>query len=349
MFDISIIIPVYNAEKYIERCLNSITSQTYSEPVECILVDDGSSDNSLSVIHRCIDGYDGQIYFVVISHETNSGQAAARNTGIKASHGKYLLFIDIDDYIAPDCLEVLCSAALNYPEVNVCFANSINAFTGLSEISKAIPQFLDNNDIIMKLYLSKIIPVQPWNKLIKRDFLIQNELYFKEGIFFEDTLWNYHVCKFLSSCIYVPTVTYYYENNANSTMNSLQRKLEKAIRSLIVIVDDILNNMVHGHEVGTCVFVQEILFFANDTIKNEKLLSEGVKNDFSCLKKDFTRYVSRSSLLHLYSLLLYVPPMCNPMKNSFFRKHQYLLLPALRKYAKWKVKGKPEWGKIRSH
>ena len=80
-FDITVIIPVYKVEKFIERCLCSVMKQTYKKAFECILVNDCTPDNSMSIVQRIIDGYQGNISFRVINHEKNRGLSAARNTG----------------------------------------------------------------------------------------------------------------------------------------------------------------------------------------------------------------------------------------------------------------------------
>ena len=87
--NVSIIIPVYNVSLYIERCIKSVMNQTYQD-IECILVNDASPDNSITIAERLIADYDGSIQFRILNHEHNKGQSAARNTGIKAASGDYI-------------------------------------------------------------------------------------------------------------------------------------------------------------------------------------------------------------------------------------------------------------------
>ena len=104
---VSIVIPVYNVEPYIEECLQSVMRQTYLGMMECILVDDCGTDNSMGIAEQLIEAYNGPIDFKVLHHEHNRGVSAARNTGIDAACGEYIFFLDSDDWISDDCIERL--------------------------------------------------------------------------------------------------------------------------------------------------------------------------------------------------------------------------------------------------
>ena len=105
MLNLSIIIPVYNVEAYIEECLASVVAQSDAKAnIECIIVDDCSPDGSMDIVRRFVDNYQGAVQFRTLRHEVNRGISAARNTGIDAATGDYLLFVDSDDYLSADCL-----------------------------------------------------------------------------------------------------------------------------------------------------------------------------------------------------------------------------------------------------
>lgn len=103
--NISVIIPVYNVERYVERCLLSIINQTYTESVECIVVNDCTPDNSMKIVEKLVADYKGSIQFKLLCHKHNRGLAAVRNTGINNAGGKYIVHVDSDDYCEPDMLE----------------------------------------------------------------------------------------------------------------------------------------------------------------------------------------------------------------------------------------------------
>ena len=105
MMNISVIIPVYNVEKFVERCVRSIMNQTYTEGVECIIVNDCTPDDSMKIVEKLVKDYTGTICFKLLNHKQNYGLAAVRNTGMNAATGEYIIHIDSDDYCEPDMLE----------------------------------------------------------------------------------------------------------------------------------------------------------------------------------------------------------------------------------------------------
>lgn len=102
---ISVVVPLYNVGSYVLRCLNSIINQTLVEEVECIIVNDCSTDKSLEIVNLRLSNYVGPISFHILHHEKNRGLAAARNTGLQAATGEYIIFIDSDDYCELTMLE----------------------------------------------------------------------------------------------------------------------------------------------------------------------------------------------------------------------------------------------------
>ena len=104
---ISIIIPVYQVEAFIEECVQSVAQQTYRGSIECIIIDDCGKDKTMDIVNHFLKFYSGPIKFRVIRHERNQGVSAARNTGINAAKGDYLMLIDDDDFITPNCIDTL--------------------------------------------------------------------------------------------------------------------------------------------------------------------------------------------------------------------------------------------------
>ena len=123
-FFCSIIIPVYQVEQYIQKCLLSVVSQSYTKGIECILVNDCTKDESINIAQKLIDEYRGNIKFRIINREENGGLSAARNTGILEAKGDYLYFLDSDDYITPDCIKVLAETAQKFPKAQIVQAGA---------------------------------------------------------------------------------------------------------------------------------------------------------------------------------------------------------------------------------
>ena len=192
---ISIIIPIYNVESYIEDCLKCVASQTcltQGVQVECILVDDCGKDQSIAICEKFIENYKGHLTFKLLHHEHNRGLSAARNTGMEVAQGEYVYFLDSDDKITPDCLEKLYAKALD-TDADVTFG-SYETFGCES-----------------KQYITNDAPyVTAWNKLCKRTFLQNNNIQFIEGLVHEDCPWSFEIeCKG-AKFAHVPDITYLY-------------------------------------------------------------------------------------------------------------------------------------------
>lgn len=238
---VSIIIPVYNVESYIVRCLQSVMAQTYDGPIECLLVDDDSIDNTTEVVERALAGYDGHISFKVLHHEKNRGQSAARNTGTKAAIGDYVYYLDSDDAMTPDCLALMVKEVEKHSGVEMV----IGAYKCLEDKSeREVSQYsygagyFDDNAKIRLLFFKEGFGFSSvvWNKLIKRDFIISNSLLFKEGVIHEDDHWCFYAYKKLNIISIIEEVTYLYHIRGGSTMTALTN--QKTAVNLCAIIED---------------------------------------------------------------------------------------------------------------
>lgn len=162
---ISIIIPVYNVEKYIEKCLESVINQTYNN-IEIILIDDGSLDDS----GKICDEYAKKDKRIVVIHKNNEGVSVARNVGIKKSKGKYVAFIDSDDYVEENYVEKLY-ITIDEKDMAIVGAKRINEKGKIIEKSSVIVQEYSQNEAIQQLLLEKIYGPELWGKLFKTEIL----------------------------------------------------------------------------------------------------------------------------------------------------------------------------------
>lgn len=177
--NISIIIPVYNVETYIERCLRSVINQTFTEGVECILIDDCTPDNSMRIAEKLINEYKGNILFRIVSHQHNGGQAAVRNTGISVAKGTYILFVDSDDYCESDMLEKLYSEAIktNADIIGCDFYLDFGKYKKIQHFN-----FLPSPTYNLKQLLEGNYWGVLWSRLIRRDLFIKYNLHFIEKL-----------------------------------------------------------------------------------------------------------------------------------------------------------------------
>jgi glycosyltransferase involved in cell wall biosynthesis len=209
---VSVIVPVYNVEKYIYRCFESISKQTYDN-IECIFVDDCSPDNSYSILKKLIEEYRGNISFSIHRHHENKGLSGARNTGTRISGGDYIYYLDSDDEITPLCIEVLVNKAKKYNGVEIVQGNTRTIPSPKRDkrdiALKNFPEFVDDRMWIKKhCFSNPRIPVNAWNKLIKKSFLADKGLFFREGIVHEDEYWMFFVAKELATIAFASEYCY---------------------------------------------------------------------------------------------------------------------------------------------
>ena len=240
---ISIIVPIYNVEEYLEECLQSVADQTLVEGLECILVDDCGKDNSVSIAQRFIAAYAGPVCFTLIHHEKNGGLSVARNTGIKAARGEYLYFLDGDDYLIPSAVETLISLADKYDGVDLLPALYLTEGHSMKQFGKySFPEFSDNrNEIVRALLDYDRIPVTAANRLIRRQFVIENRLWFKEGIIHEDNYWTFFLAKHVRRMAFCPEKLYFYRETPGSITKS--KNIEKEIKAFTTMIRDFTVNI----------------------------------------------------------------------------------------------------------
>lgn len=186
MPEISIIIPVYNAEMYLNNCIRSILIQTHTD-FELILVDDGSSDQSGNIC----DKYAEQDFRVKVIHKENGGVSSARNSGLQIAKGKYIMFCDSDDYVEQKWCESLY-AIMEKSKVDLAFCAYYMKDNTLKKVSKAV-KFSDENFLLLEkeelwnLYMKNLMNM-PWNKIYKKEIIEKNNIRFDETISYNEDL-----------------------------------------------------------------------------------------------------------------------------------------------------------------
>ena len=250
---VSIVIPIYNVEAYIERCLQSVVSQSY-QTFECILIDDCGTDGSIHFAEEFIKNYDGEISFSILRHDKNRGLSAARNTGMKAAKGDYIYFMDSDDAITPDCIETLLNLAEKYPKADYVQGDIVTGSRNLMEgcIDSDVPEFVNDRQQLENIILCKSHRTA-WNRLLKRTFLLDNNLFFPVGLVMEDHYWTYFVAKHAHAVAFAHQGTYYYYNNEGSIVNARSRKhYIKNYSSYIKITETIIADMLQRNDIQPC-------------------------------------------------------------------------------------------------
>lgn len=241
MISISIIVPVYGVEKHIERCLRSVFRQNYDGFIECILVDDCTPDNSIAIAKELIADYSGKIVFKILRNDVNKGLSITRNIGFAASSADYVFFLDSDDELMADSISTLASLAMKYPGVDlVCGDWYVSRRHRVLQTEPSLPEYIDKKSIVSAILLEegKLSMTAP-NKLFRRDFLIDNNLKFRPGIYHEDELFNFYLAESASSLAisHIPTYFYYLNTSGITADEYTQRRLS----DLLSIVEEILD------------------------------------------------------------------------------------------------------------
>lgn len=320
---VSIIIPIYQVEDYIERCITSVIHQTYNHSnIESILVDDCGTDSSIILAQKCIDNYKGDIRFKIIHNEHNSGLSVSRNNGMRVATGDYIFFLDSDDYLSDDCIEKLMNAIYKHPEVEVVKGNHTNRSCNETIISAHIPSSIIKKKELMKLLFLKCVSCAAWNTLISRKLIEKCHITFMPHLIYEDVLWSFYLFRETNSFLIIPDITLFYEINPNSITHSEQKDEELHIRSYLTILKDFHNHVEERYYEGIIIYMTTIIMRLMDRIKqkhNDKtLLSEVLAIRNSITKRTLS---DCRLILFAFSLIMY-QPFINIFMLKFFR-HNY--------------------------
>lgn len=222
---VSVIIPVYNVSNYIEKCIQSVVHQTYKN-IEIIIIDDGTPDDSIEKIRNYIKS-DNRIKFFA---KQNGGLSDARNFGMSKASGKYIYFLDSDDYIAKDTLETLVKSAEHHHAeivqmnfINVLYKNSEYIVKNQNKPSKNIGKVTQTGiDFFINAIKKGSYRPMVWQYLYKKKVIDENDIKFVQGRIHEDELWTPTIFQYTKSVIEVDYYGYYYVQRSDSITNSLK-------------------------------------------------------------------------------------------------------------------------------
>lgn len=275
---VSVVIPVYNVELYLERCIDSVIDQTY-ENLEIILVDDGSSDSS----GKICDDYAKDDSRINVIHKKNGGLSDARNTGIDVATGMYIMFVDSDDWISRNCVELLIKALQwGKTQISACTYQKTDRYREDAEIPEYINDYIEVwtiDDAYRHLFFNKEIDNSACAKLYKRS-LFKN-IRFPVGKLYEDQFVTYKLFHIAQGVTYIGQRLYYYFDRPGSIQNEAFtiRKMDEleAAQECVRFIDEIYP---HLHEAVICRMVSScfhMLFAITDRKK--------WKREFIVLKK----------------------------------------------------------------
>lgn len=270
---VSIIVPIYNVEAYIEKCLLSISQQTYTK-LQVILIDDCGTDQSMSIVEDFCAKYKGDINFRIVRHERNRGLSAARNTGILAASGEYISFIDSDDYIDPHYFEILVSNIRdNLMVVSSPWAIKDNSIYCYNEKWSCNKTFTIPAEKFADYFLLEKVCHTAWGKLARKE--LYEHIKFRVGVNNEDSLFNLDAINYIehqkSAICVIPQRLYYYRQRENSicsapndeiniqTILNRNEIIERCVQSHRHLVPELQKKQIYG--------IYEAIFYALETTK----------------------------------------------------------------------------------
>lgn len=297
---VSIIVPVYNKEKYLRDCVDSILQQTYKD-FELILVDDGSKDSSWNIIKEYADKEER----VLPVHQENAGVSAARNAGLDRAQGKWICFVDADDYLPKDGLQIL----VEHGEKSN--ADIVNANATRVENDKQFKIFNFNNEIVKGNIYPRLVHFAPWAQLFKRSIIEEHHLRYVKGLAYsEDNVFILYYSLYASSIEFVNDSVYNYRINFDSAIQNKDYKKvayhqmwaahevyklkdkESSLRNFIINRTKILISSSINAYVYRAINVLKI----NDIIR--------LYSDFFKEANMFHEYIIKATTLHTIKLLL---------------------------------------------
>lgn len=219
MIKVSVIIPVFNTEKYISKCLSSLVNQTLDD-IEIICVNDGSTDNSLEIIEK-IANNDARIKIINQEHKK---QGAARNSGLRIAEGEYIGFVDSDDWVDLNYYEMLYNTAKKY-DADIALATNVRIGNGKTKKRLEITEEKTAETLQEKIDIGNQVKNPcPTNKIYRHSMLKDNNIIWPEGVFCEDKLFTIQAIYYANKIVTVPDVNYYYFRNPNSTVHTKSEK-----------------------------------------------------------------------------------------------------------------------------
>lgn len=323
---VSIIIPIFNVEAYLSKCISSISEQTYKN-LEIILVDDGSTDKSYEICEEWarVD------HRIVVIHKKNGGLSDARNAGLNKAKGEYVSFIDSDDFIHPKMIQILLTACIEYAsEIAICGYKDViddNPTMGIENCAKyttfsseeAFDGFLENRDGNF---------VVAWNKLYSKNLF--NDLRYPKGKIHEDCFTTYRLLLRAKKVVYVDKILYFYRYRPGSIMRvtDVEREYD-IVEAYDEIKRFIQNSYSKKFDMAECQYI-----LANLSVINKaKRYSDNPKINICRKNIKNSSYLKNKRLKHVQKLRAFL--FCS-MPRFYIRINNVLI-------KKWKNKTIPEY------
>jgi glycosyltransferase involved in cell wall biosynthesis len=330
---VSIVVPIYKVEKFLNRCIDSILNQTYKN-LEIILVDDGSPDNC----GKIANSYSLKDSRVRVFHKINGGLSDARNYGMKYVTGEYTLFVDSDDWLEEQMIEVMINTIIRHKAeiVQTAFYYAYDKYLLFDERYHQVnspPVVLNNETIMSELVINERVKNFAWGKLYRTDII--RDVTFKKGVLFEDVFWAHHIMKRVNTYVILNQPMYYYYQRSDSIISNYSpRNLDiiEGLKERHVFIERYYKHLIdesHRQIAKACLI-------------HFNLLLVNMKKDKNCIyKKGIQQYVNKNYSKFMMSVkydsdlrkqlyLFNIFPVLNiviPLKNKLLRRLKIVSQP----------------------
>lgn len=301
MAKVSVIVPVYNVEKYLPQCIDSIVKQHFQN-LEILLVDDGSTDSS----GRICDTYAEKDSRIRVIHQSNAGAANAKNTGLDQALGDYIAFIDSDDYVEPNWLQTMVSTAEKY-QADIVECDFDKVFTNRNEVVNCFRDAYQcfSAEEYLEQYLNNWTCSLFWNKLFKTN-VMNNIRFRKERRCIDDEFFTYKVISGAKRIVRVNDILYHYRQRASGVVSSLKNRKQITDDSLEILIERYkwihehfpnLTQIYLKHDVEIMFYFAREFAFTKDTVKKFHRIAGYY------LLQSIRHYSGRVTLLYGFRLL----------------------------------------------
>lgn len=316
---VSVVVPVYNVEKYLDKCLTSLVNQTLKD-IEIIVVNDGTKDNSQNIIDKYVKKYKNIKSYI----KENGGLSSARNFGINKCTGEYIAFLDSDDYVSRDTYELLYNKAVsgNF-DITVC-----NLYYTYDNYTKKATSNL-TKDLNTKEEIKKsMINIYPaaWNKLYKKE-LFDNNIFFKEGVWYEDVEFLYRLYPYINSIGVINDHLIYYVQRDGAITKTFDDRVFHYIENWNGILKFYKEKKLYQeykNELEYCYVRYLYATFINvaSNFTNKKLYNKAVLDAQKNIKENFPNYKKNKYFYkYLKGIYLLLFNKCIA-KLLYYKKHR---------------------------
>ncbi|NMH88172.1 glycosyltransferase [Flavivirga algicola] len=322
---LSIVVPFYNAESHIERCLHSLVNQNINKnDYEIILIDDGSTDSGIKIVESFKEDHKN----IFIYSQDNIGLGATRNRGIMLAKGEFIYFIDADDYLVFNVLDIILKQAetlnLEVLGFNTMPTERIDLFTSKTEGKTYNPDILKGADFLVK---NKYHRLEAWWYIIKREYLLKSGCKFEEGKFMEDAIFTFNIFLGANRTMFLPIDAHRYVKTNESIMNNnndehLLKVIEDYI-SLVFRFDSLANEITKNEVLNASEIVKSIKY--KSTVSIYFMFFKIIKSKISI--REINSILTRLKRINIYPLKGFIGDQYFHKKfkiSAFIFNHKYI-------------------------